>query len=63
MSERLVRTVHWANAGFTIGAITFDLDTALKVAAFLIVTVPLGAVQWWNFIDRYRERRSKKNAP
>lgn len=62
MKDRIVGLIHWANAGFTLGTITFDLDTALKIAAFLIVTVPLGAVQWWNFIDRYRERRAKKNA-
>jgi hypothetical protein len=61
VKDRVVGIVHWANTGFTLGAITLDLDTLLKIAAFLTVTVPLAAIQWWNLIDRYRERQAKKN--
>jgi hypothetical protein len=61
MSDRATRFIHWINASFTIGTITFDLDVALKILAFLFVTVPLGVIQWWNFLDRYHAR--KNNAP
>jgi hypothetical protein len=61
VKDRVIGIVHWANTGFTLGAITLDLDTLLKIAAFLTVTVPLAAIQWWNLIDRYRERQAKKN--
>lgn len=61
LPPKVLNFVHWANAGFTIGTITFDFDFLLKIAALLLVTVPLGAIQWWNLYDKWKERRAKKN--
>lgn len=59
---KLVSAIHWLNPGFTLGTFLLSHDTALKLLAFLFVTVPLGVVQWWNLLDRIKERRAKKNA-
>lgn len=56
-TEKAHDWVHWFNAAFTIGSITFDFDFALKVLAFLFVTLPLGIVQWGHAMKFLRERR------
>lgn len=63
MQEKLTGFVHWFNALFTSAVLTVNLEATLKILAFLLVTVPLGIVQWWNFLDRRKERQLKLNAP
>lgn len=58
---KLVDSSHWLNLGFTTGNIILNHETILKIAGFLFVTVPLGVVQWWNLLDRFKERRAKRN--
>lgn len=58
---KLVAATHWLNAGFTLGNFTLDTDLTIKVLAFLFVTVPLGIVQWWNLVEKWKERRLKKH--
>lgn len=52
---------HWLNLGFTGSNLLLNHDLLLKTLAFLFVTVPLGVVQWWNLLDKWRERRAKKH--
>lgn len=54
--------IQWGNPVFTGFAITADLDLAIKVLAFLFVTVPLGIVQWGNAVKYLKERRAKRHA-
>lgn len=59
--SRFSKFAHWGNAGFTLGTITLDADFMLKLAAFLIVTVPLGYVQWVSAVEKWEERKKKRN--
>lgn len=58
---RLTRIIHWANSGCTIATLSFDFDTALKIAVFAFVTIPLGYVQWVSAVEKWKERRAKRN--
>lgn len=62
MIRFFTKTADWINAPFTLGVIALDADMALKIAAFLFVTLPLGVVQWWNLRDKFEERRARRNA-
>lgn len=50
---------HWANAAFTLGVAVLTPEDLLKIAAFLFVTLPLGIVQWWSLLDKWRKRYGK----
>ena len=62
MRDHLTFVANWFNAPFTIATITLDFDAKLKLLAFLFVTVPLGVIQWWNLVDKYRARQATTNA-
>lgn len=54
--------IHFVNPLAVLASITFDVETLVKIAVFILVTLPLAISQWWNVVDRWKARRSKVNA-
>lgn len=58
----LAYAANWLNPSFTLAAFTLDIEFILKVAAFLFVTLPLGVIQWWSLVDKWKARRASRDS-
>jgi hypothetical protein len=54
--------IHFVNPIAALASFTLDGETLLKIAVFILVTLPLAITQWWNVADRWKARQAKKNA-